>query len=199
MSAQLMKIATREPGQRSADTRLELADQGLAPALEHTPRLLASLIGNAGPYIGADDINLVGRRALELILALRSWQLKHDGQLPDDLRSLVPNELASLPKDPYSSGSFVYVPLSGQRVQTFPSVVAERLSFRPSRDTLQPPGSRVLFSIIRPNHREDREMAPADLDHIGFVIPAIEPKVPAGKDKEAQETSKNKPTTTVPK
>ena len=101
-SAALIEIAAREPSQRPEQAEQWLLHRDLAYALEKsTPRLMMNLFGNAGPYIDSDDHNQVGRRALELILALRAWQLKHDGQLPDDLGALVPEELPALPKDPY--------------------------------------------------------------------------------------------------
>ena len=44
---------------------------------------LEESIRKRSPYIVADEQNEVARRALVQILAIRSWQLKHDGQFPD--------------------------------------------------------------------------------------------------------------------
>jgi hypothetical protein len=58
-----------------------------------------------------DQRNEVARRALPQILALRAWQLSHDGRLPDRLEDLVPSELDRLPDDPHRPGvPFQYVP-----------------------------------------------------------------------------------------
>ncbi len=47
----------------------------------------------------------VERRALIQSLALRSWQLKHDGRYPEKLTDLVPDELDRLPADPYRNAT----------------------------------------------------------------------------------------------
>ena len=54
------------------------------------------------------DLNEAGRRALVQVLAIRDWQLKHNGQFPESLEKLVPEELPSLPLDPYSGRIFSY-------------------------------------------------------------------------------------------
>jgi hypothetical protein len=43
-------------------------------------------------------------------VAIRAWQLRHDGRFPDRLDELVPEELPSLPVDPYSGKPFNYLP-----------------------------------------------------------------------------------------
>lgn len=52
------------------------------------------------------------RRATATILALRMYELDHDGQLPEKLGSLVPRYLSKLPSDPMRAdgGSFGYLP-----------------------------------------------------------------------------------------
>ena len=62
--------------------------------------------------------NEVGRRALVQILALRTWQLSHDGKLPDRLDRLVVDKvLSNLPADPFTPNHhFGYVRASGQRL-----------------------------------------------------------------------------------
>ena len=85
ISADLLEIAAREPAARPGSTAPEIHSRYTWSALQNTPPLMMSLFGNAGAFIDANDYNLVHRRALELILALRSWQLKHGGRLPDEL------------------------------------------------------------------------------------------------------------------
>jgi hypothetical protein len=67
-------------------------------------------------YIENQDSNNVERRALVQILALRTWQLGHDGRLPGKLQELVTSGLLNeLPADPYWTGRhFGYVRSSGQ-------------------------------------------------------------------------------------
>ena len=56
----------------------------------------------------------MGRRALVQILALRSWQVKHGGHLPEKLAEIVPSELDGLPDDPYkANNAFGYVRSDG--------------------------------------------------------------------------------------
>src|SRR5205823_6518967 len=55
------------------------------------------------------------RRAFVIRAALRSWQLKHEGKLPEALGELVPSELSRLPLDPYSGQPFHYI-RSGERM-----------------------------------------------------------------------------------
>jgi hypothetical protein len=73
--------------------------------------------------IRANDQNEVDRRALVQILALRAWQLEHDGQWPDRLQDLVPSELDRLPDDPYKPGQpFGYVGSSTDALQVVGSL-----------------------------------------------------------------------------
>jgi ABC-2 family transporter protein len=192
-SADLLAIATREPSQRPDQTAQWLLSRDLGNALRGTPRLMMNFFGSAGPYIDSDDHNQVGRRALELILALRAWQLKHDGQLPDDLGELVPAELPALPKDPYSGRSFGYARWKGQRVFPPDSVLEERQGS--TRFLVDPPTPAlwVLYSV-GPDRRDDHGVAFAntngiDGSDIGFLIPALDATAPAKKDVKAGGTA----------
>jgi hypothetical protein len=77
--------------------------------------LLNRLLPYFGAYLEADDGNEVRRRALVQVLAIRAWQLRHDGRFPDRLEALVPEDLSILPDDPYSGRSFEYVLLAADR------------------------------------------------------------------------------------
>ena len=57
--------------------------------------LVALLQPNFWSYMTADDRNEVERRALVYVMAVREWQLRHDGRFPDRLDELVPDELPS--------------------------------------------------------------------------------------------------------
>ena len=67
--------------------------------VETTP-LVNLLFSPLQILIGTDDLNEVSRRALVQILALRGWQLDHEGRLPERLDQLVPAWLDSLPDRP---------------------------------------------------------------------------------------------------
>ncbi len=81
--------------------------------LSSTP-LAKLLSADVNVYLAPHDLNEVGRRALVQVMALRAWQLRHNGQFPDSLDKLVPEELPSLPIDPYSGRIFGYVRSGGQ-------------------------------------------------------------------------------------
>src|SRR5205823_9318425 len=63
------------------------------------------------------DRELVLRRALVQVLALRRWQLRNGGRLPGSLADLVPSELEELPRDPYSGRRFGFVHSTGQALR----------------------------------------------------------------------------------
>jgi hypothetical protein len=96
----------------------------------------------------------VDRRALTQILALRIWQLEHDGRLPERLEALVPSVLDRLPDDPYAPGRpFGYVPSSGQELPVAGAIDWQTGAFnQPPRDTT---GDRILYSI-GPDLLDDR-------------------------------------------
>ncbi len=99
----LTREAALEPWQQQLGPRLPIARD-----LESTP-LARYLASNTGACIGAEGRNEAARRGLVQVLAIRAWQLRHDGQFPGRLDDLVPDELPSLPTDPYSGKPFGYV------------------------------------------------------------------------------------------
>lgn len=99
------------------DSALAVAmDQSVAYVTEYSP-----LVRNGG---GFSRVNMIPFKAYEVdgaalvqILALRAWQLSHDGRLPERLEDLVPSELDRLPADPYRPGQpFGYVLSHGQKI-----------------------------------------------------------------------------------
>ncbi len=108
--AEAARIAEVEPWQRDEALQQFLA-AGLAGWLRERPEtfpLLALFQPLFRPYQRSSDRNEVERRATLLYLAVREWQLRHGGKLPDQLGELVPEELPSLPLDPYTGRPFGY-------------------------------------------------------------------------------------------
>jgi hypothetical protein len=134
--ADLSEYAAREPFQRDIHRRNIYAIQ--------TPYSSSPLLGLLFPgtisYLMKEDANLVERRALVQIMAIRAWQLAHDGQFPPRLEDLVPSELSTLPLDPHSGQPFHFLDasLSSTEVPTRPA------SFTP---TTWPQGTRLLYSV----------------------------------------------------
>ena len=58
---------------------------------------------------------LAERRALGLLLAIRNWQLTHNGNAPPSLDVLIDPRIEQLPVDPYSlqGATFTYFPIYG--------------------------------------------------------------------------------------
>jgi hypothetical protein len=160
--------AMREPWQRS-----RLVD----PEIEHaqvTTQTVMRLIPQRG-YVFAVDQNEVARRALVQILALRMWQLRHNGHFPESLEALVPDTLSSLPIDPYSGKPFGFKRSNGQEV----SPLREVLTAAPGKGHAAAPGSWLLYSVgpdgvdnggftFKPN-----DPTPQPMD-IVFAIPPVE-------------------------
>ena len=126
-------------------------------------------------YIVAVDHNEVGRRALVQVLALRAWQLKHGGQFPQTLDALVPEELPSLPNDPYSGRPFGYVPSHGLEVP----VLRDALHAGAVKPEVPPPGvgcstaSEPTVVTTRGLTTKDKVLRSEPLD-IVFAIPPVE-------------------------
>ena len=120
----------------------------------------------------------VERGALLQIMAIRIWQLKHDGRFPESLSALVPSELAELPTDPYSGRPFGYRPWHGEPIGRTGNWLSHIQS-----NTKPPPGSRMLYSVGL-NRQDDNANAGQDPDlkfgprrlersDIVFVIPPL--------------------------
>ncbi len=113
VAAAFFQTAVQEPFQRLVLSSKEFSTPELDYDRQSTP-LANLLIANLAPAIESSDRNEVGRRALVQLLALRAWQLRHGGQFPDRLDALVPEELPSLPDDPYTGLPFGYIRSEGQ-------------------------------------------------------------------------------------
>lgn len=144
---------------------------------------LAQLLISPGFYLnGYGDRMLMGRRALEQIIAIRSWQLRHAGAFPDQLEQLVPEDLDHLPLDPYSEQPFRYVVRSGQPLVRLEEVLNPQPSQFLSAGSLDSPEGpperwRLLYSV-GPDLRDDQaniNMQNTRYDYV-FPIPPLETK-----------------------
>ncbi len=101
---------------------------------------------NPDPIISLTDHNEAARRGVLQVLALRRYQLQHDGRLPLMLQDLVhEGELSELPIDPYSGQLFQYRPAEGQLVLPLSVVLA--LPSAPAPEFESSRGMRLLYSV----------------------------------------------------
>jgi hypothetical protein len=145
--------------------------------LQNTP-LARIFRWSAYPVLAARDQDLLLSRALEQVVALRIWQLEHQGKYPETLEALVPELLPSLPPDPYSGQPFRYRKAEGQKLLPLGlSGRTDQLTGDTSRTQATRPGQWLLYSV-GPNRtddgaRIDYETDPARADLI-FPLPAPE-------------------------
>jgi len=142
-------------------------EAGLPYELASTP-LAKLLFANTNPYLDTNDRNEVGRRGLVQVLAVRAWQLRHNGQFPDSLEKLVPEELPSLPIDPYSGRTFGYVRSGGQSLAPLGTVVISV----GTGSKVQTTGHWLLYSVGRDN--KGTVLGPDGDRHIVFPIPPVQ-------------------------
>jgi hypothetical protein len=132
-----------------------LSGASLEQILNTTP-LVQTFFPLIDSYLQDRQYSTVEGRAFVQILALRIWQLRHNGRLPGKLHDLVTSSLLDrLPTDPYAPGhSFGYVLSSGQSLLP----LGERSPVHQSPhdlNRLRPtPGARLLYSV-GPDRRDD--------------------------------------------
>jgi hypothetical protein len=139
---------------RIGDPSTTISGYELWRLFETTP-LAKMTFANVDGFLSTLDRNSVGRLAVLQVLALRLWQVRHDGHLPTKLGELVPSILESLPDDPYNTPgqAFGYVRSSGQFLLPLgdfePGVPFKSTPMRPVED------SWLLYSI-GPDLQDDR-------------------------------------------
>jgi ABC-2 family transporter protein len=194
VAAAAIEFASREPGHR-IDQEWQWQTRAYLDQQNNLPGPLQRLSQPAESYIFVDDQNEVVRRALVQIIAIRIWQLKHDGQFPERLDALVPDELSSLPSDPYSDRLFGYAPSSGggiilPELALFGTVVVSDATLVTPK-----PGSWLLYSVG--HDRQDDGGTSNSKTFPGrdlvFVIPPVAKTAGAGKDK-AESTPRDRQT-----
>src|SRR5262249_29990357 len=139
---------------RMGDPSTTISGYELSRLFETTP-LARMTFANVDGFLNSWDRNWVGRRAVLQVLALRLWQVRHEGHLPTKLSELVPSILESLPDDTYNTPgqAFGYVRSSGQFLLPLgdfePAVPYKSTPLRPVED------SWLLYSV-GPDLRDDR-------------------------------------------
>jgi hypothetical protein len=189
LAATEIENASREPGHR-IDQHWQWRYENSWSTL---PDPLQRLTQPAAIYLSADDQNEVARRALVQIIAIRIWQLKHDGQFPERLDALVPDELPSLPSDPYSDRPFGYVPAGGAGVLPLQTALSGAVVVSDSGLTPPAKGSWLLYSV-GPDRQDDGGTSNSKTfpgRDLVFVIPPVAKTEEAGKDK-AESTAKDR-------
>ncbi len=140
--------------------------------------LVLELVSSGSNTTWMLDQQLMGLRALEQVVAIRSWQLRHEGAFPDRLEQLVPEELDRLPLDPYSNQPFRYVIPSGQQVAAIGDVLSVPYGMIPDHLVGENPrDGRLLYSIgpDRSDNLANRGSQQINND-IVFAIPPLKTK-----------------------
>jgi hypothetical protein len=124
--------------------------------LHQTTPLVRQLSASFDGLFSTWDRNEVGRRAVLQALALRLWQVRHDGHLPRGLTELIPSTLEALPEDPFEPGGkhFGYVRSSGQPL--LPLGDLEPLGLQPFPTRTRPVEDSWLLYSVGPDLRDDR-------------------------------------------
>ena len=174
--------AASRPGQ-STSTALDIDDATRpdASSIMATTPLAQWVFGLTVPYPAYDQRTEVTRRALVQVLAIRAWQLDHEGHLPDRLEELVPSEVDRLPDDPYRPGQpFGYVRSDGQPL---PPIGMRGLPMQGGPLIRHTHGDRLLYSV-GPDRIDNQGLvpnptAPAFGDDVGdLVFPLPDPHAP---------------------
>jgi ABC-type transport system involved in multi-copper enzyme maturation permease subunit len=133
-----------------------LAPATLEEIYESTP-LTARLLTPVNGFIQYWDRNEVARRALRYLLALRAWQIRHDGSLPVILNEVYSSEhLDIIPTDPYTPNKpFGYVRSTGQSLLPLGDLDPLQPGHNPGREPHRTDGSWVLLYSIGPDLKDD--------------------------------------------
>ena len=133
-----------------------ILDFAALPEIEQSTPLVQTILPPIDRYLDYRDHNEAERRALVQILALRVWQLRHDGRLPWKLQDLVTSGvLAELPADPYTPGHpFGYVRSFGQALLPLGQLGPIQQGFEANQGARSTLGSWLLYSV-GPDRQDD--------------------------------------------
>ena len=177
-------------------TKLAISDSPggpiLAPAtldeIERTTPLVRTTLAPVETYLRIWWRNEVGRRALAQILALRIWQLSHDGMLPERLDRLTADGLLPvLPTDPYTPNKhFGYVRASGQKLLALGSFDPVHDLGREERPVRPVENAWLLYSV-GPDGNDDRADRNDSDRGTGDIVFPLADKVGGGMPKQTSE------------
>ncbi len=203
IAANLLESAGREPaGRWQRDEHSRAAEE----AWNSLPEPLRLLFYPQHDYLFADAQNEVAHRALVQVFAIRSWQLKHEGRFPENLEALVPEELPTLPTDPYSGRPFGYRPSRREGLLSLDHALAGVQPTIESSLIKPPQGSWLLYSVgidqrddggIATNRKENGGIVPGS--DMVFAIPPLEGNTSGEGKSEAKSTTKPEAAPAKPK
>jgi hypothetical protein len=161
-----------EPWQQRFSRQHEIRAVRLEWYVKSTPQV--QLFEREAVFVYAHE-NILLARAFEQVVALRIWQLEHEGHYPETLEALVPEPLPSLPPDPYSGRHFLYRRASGELLLPLGlSGLTRAITGQTPQSRPTQPGQWVLYSVGPNGHddgaEEDYETSPARGDLI-FPLP----------------------------
>jgi hypothetical protein len=182
MFGALAKLATLEPFQQTHSDSIQMYALYDPRTIYSSSPLLKLVAPPTNSYLSREDTARTHRRALIQTMAIRAWQLRHNGEFPERLEDLVPAELSALPLDPYSGKLFRYAPEDLSTLALKPSVGG-------SPKKRWPPKTRLLYSVG------------AELRGEAFDIPPIpvQPSSAPSTGSAAAKPTENKPPAPQPK
>ncbi|SIN99319.1 hypothetical protein SAMN05444166_1948 [Singulisphaera sp. GP187] len=153
----------------SADESNPLPDFNSYPPSQDLRRVspLAATVMSYGWLSASLERAKAGRRGLVQVIALRAWNLDHNGTYPETLDALVPDLLDHLPLDPYSARPFGYKRSTGQEIP--------RLDLQSPSSNLGPltkPGQWLLLSIGPDLHEGTAVSGRNYIDDLVFPLPS---------------------------
>ncbi len=143
--------AALEPWQRPRVAPIK----GIPPTMRSSP-LAFQLLPNSEGVQDLVDHQVESFRAVGLVLAVRGWQLAHDGKPPATLDDLAAGEPFRIPTDPYSGGPYRSVEPTGQPIPAHPWEADEPSHGRPPRP------ARFLIYSVGPDGVDDGGKTPYD-------------------------------------
>lgn len=151
--------------QRAGESPIVLGPGELARLEGTTPTVRLDLPWRDGmryPRIEAE------RRALAMVLRLRLYQARHDGDLPRSLSELPPWEpndgSPTYAVDPFSGREFGYIPSSGQALITLADMAHQGYAPMNDRSLLKPSDGYWLLYSVGPDLHDER--AARNLDNL---------------------------------
>jgi ABC-type transport system involved in multi-copper enzyme maturation permease subunit len=156
--------------------------EDLEAYLASTP-LARYLIPNIKSYVTISDRNEVARRALVVMLGLRSWSLKHGDKFPETLSALATEDLTGIPMDPYTNEPFHYDRQSTRLARRRDGILV--FSEEGAGKAVFPKPDQCLIFSAGPDRRPDEEVPTNTVfDDIVFLFPPTPDEPPDDVEKE---------------